>query len=591
MASEEQQRRPPGDSATVRSKQLSPPSGSNVAGGELAAAGPRSRLASSLVPVWHALRWTRTTALLLRPPVVLLLLATLIISRGITEGEFHFYVDETRHGFNGVFFRDFLADLPLRHPVQYTYEYYAKYPAIAIPHWPPFFYLIEGFFFLVLGISVWVSRLAILGFALVGIYSWYRIAERQGPWFRAFLSALIFACLPYVLKYEHVTMLEIPGVALCLASIYFWLRFLEQERSSDLWAVAGFAAAAFLTSQSAIFLLFFLALHFLLGRRFHLLKRWQVWAALATTVVLVVPWYMLSMNTLAAFSGRAVASGLHHFAKTGVWSFYLQKLPEQMGWFMLSLGVAGCVFSLIRAPRRYRFLLLWIVSCYLCFVLIPEKDARHTMIWIPPFLYFALVAVEILCVKKHWGQVCGAALGLFFLVQAFRFEPPRLKGMEPVVRYVLAQPETDIVYYQGELNGDFIFFVRKFDPEKRRMVARDKQVVVTQIVYDQRQVLHTPEEILNFFRTWGIRYAVVEDHYDTHGLKVVNAVLDSGAFEVVRRFRLSSNNPKLDNRQVSVYRYCGEIQRSREPVVVPMMTIRNNIHADLSRLAGRPWPD
>lgn len=534
---------------------------------------------------------SRAAALLLRPPVILLLVVALVVSRGITQGEFHFYTDETRHAFNGVFFRDLLTDLPLKHPLQYAYEYYAKYPAIAIPHWPPLFHFVEGVFFLVFGISVWVSRLTVLGFALLGVYFWYRIAERQGPRSRAFLSALIFGCMPYVLLYERVTMLEIPAVSLCLATIYYWVRWLETERPRDLWILATFAAAAFLTAQVAIFLPFFLGLHLLLERRFHLLRRWDVWAALAAVLAVVVPWYLLSLQTLAVFSGRVLASSLHHFGKGRIWLFYLRALPKQMGLVLLCLGGAGVGFALLRAARRYRFLLLWVAACYLCFTLIPEKDTRHTMVWLPPLIYFALIAVEVLFIRERWGQVAGAALAAVFLFNALRFEPPRVKGIEEIARYVLSLPDSEIVYYQGELDGDFIFFVRKFDPQKSHMVARAKQIVVTQIAWDQRQVLHTPGEILNFFRTWGIRYALIESEDPILGLEPVRPVLQSDEFELARTFRLWSNDPTLNNRFIQLYRYRGEIQRAREPVVIPMMTIRNNIRADLKRLAGRPWPN
>ncbi len=552
---------------------------------------PLSITAERAPSVVRSSRLARVSGLLLHPPVLLLLVVTLVLSRGINEGEFHFYNDETRHAFNGVFFRDLLVDLPLKHPVQYAYEYYAKYPAIAVPHWPPLFHLVEGVFFLVFGIKVWASRLAVLSFALLGVYFWYRIAERQGPRSWAFLSALIFACMPYVLLYERVIMLEIPSVALCLGTIHFWLRWVETERLRDLWLLAVFVAAAFLTSQTALFLPFFLGLHFLMERRFRLLKRWEVWVALAAALAFVLPWYLLSMRTVTTFSGRAIASGLRHFNQQRVWLFYFEKLPLQMGVVLLSLGAAGTGCALMTAARRYRFLLLWIFSCYLCFLLIPEKDPRHTMIWFPPLVYFALFAVDVLCFRTRWGHVGRAALALFLLFQAFRYEPPRVKGLEQVARYVLAQPGSDIVYYQGNLNGDFIFFVRKFDPEKSHMVARAKQVVVTQIVYDQRQILHTSEEVLNFFRTWGIRYAVLEGEDELPGLEPVRAAVHSGQFEFLRAFRVSSNDPVMDGRQVWVYRYRGELQRMTQPVVVPMMTIRNDIRADLGRLAGRPWPN
>src|SRR6202040_1536313 len=91
--------------------------------------------------------------LLFYPPVILLVIVTLVAGRGISRGEFFFYGDEMRHAMNGVFFRDFLMDLPLRHPVQYVYDYYAKYPALAFPHWPPLFHFVEGIFFLLFGLS------------------------------------------------------------------------------------------------------------------------------------------------------------------------------------------------------------------------------------------------------------------------------------------------------------------------------------------------------------------------------------------------------------------------------------------------------
>ena len=243
---------------------------------------------------------------LLGPAVILLVLVGLLVSRGITRGEFFFYGDEMSHAMNGVLFRDFLVDLPLRHPIQYVYDYYAKYPALAFPHWPPLFHFVEGIFFLLLGLSPFVSRLTILWFTLLGVYFWYRIAERLGPRYRAFLSAVILACLPFVLAYERVTMLEIPSLAASLGVIHFWLKFRETERRRDLWILAGSMAAAFLISQKAIFLPFFIALDLIIERRFCLLRRIDVWLAGVASALAVLPWYMLALHTLSFMVGRAI---------------------------------------------------------------------------------------------------------------------------------------------------------------------------------------------------------------------------------------------------------------------------------------------
>ncbi len=116
-------------------------------------------------------------------------------------------------------------------------------------------------------------------------------------------------------------------------------------------------------------------------------------------------------------------------------------------------------------------------------------------------------------------------------------------------------------------------------------------VVVTNVVYEQRQVLETTEEVLNFFRTWGIRYALVENSEFLKGLDPVQKLycfptdLNWYGFS---RFR--GNDPNWAE-SVSLYRYRGELERANKSVVIPMLTIRSDIRADLSRLAGRPWPN
>jgi len=518
-----------------------------------------------------------------RPPGILILLVGLLLSRGITRGEPFYNNDETRHVMNGVFLRDLLVDRPLAHPLTYAYEYYAKYPATSVPHWPPLFYAVEALFFLIFGISVWASRLAILGFALLGAYFWYRIAERFGPRTRALLSTFVFCLLPSIMVFESVTMLEMPQVALCLGTIFFWLRWVENEKAIDLWAVAALLVAALLTSQSSIFLAVFLSLDFLLNFRFRLLRNWQVWAALLTSVGIVVSWYLFSFRALTLSYQRAVGQGFQHVIHRWSLLFYLRKLPEQLGLTLLVFACIGIGWSVARAGSRYRFLLLWIVSAYLCFTLINEKESRHIFIWLPPLVYFSLLGIEALVPRRRWVWLAYAAVGLYFLITALRFQRPELTGVEQAARFVLAQPDCDIIYYQGTLNGAFIFDVRRLDPLKSHMVARDKQA--------RRPVLITPDQVLNFFENWHIRYAVIESRDVDPGLAVVHQVLESSRFELIATYPVRLNQGHQELEAIAVYRLRGEIGPSAQALTIPMMTIHHDIPVDLHRLAGRPWPN
>src|SRR5581483_7706491 len=160
--------------------------------------------------------------------IVVLLMVAILAVRGIGKGEFSFNVDETQHAVTGLYVADFLRDLPLTHPVQYTFEYYAQYPALAgIIHWPPFFYLFEGIAFLMFGPSVIVARSTILVFALFGLFFWFRLVkELQNEWTAA-LSTALLAVLPAILLFEKTVMLEIPSLSMCIAASYFWTKYLR----------------------------------------------------------------------------------------------------------------------------------------------------------------------------------------------------------------------------------------------------------------------------------------------------------------------------------------------------------------------------
>ncbi len=165
-----------------------------------------------------------------------------------------------------------------------------------------------------------------------------------------------------------------------------------------------------------------------------------------------------------------------------------------------------------------------------------------------------------------------------------------MSGAREVAQYVLSLPESDIIYCQTYLDGDFIFFARKFDPDRRHMIAREKQVVVSELGHDPREVLHTNQEFLNLFKTWGIRYAVVDNHDPWPAFGFVRGLLESDQFELLRTFPVYTNLPNFPVRDIQVFRYRGELHRTTQPVAIPMMTIKHDVRADLSRLVGRPWP-
>ncbi len=197
---------------------------------------------------------------------------------------------------------------------------------------------------------------------MLAVYFWYRIAERLGPRYRAFLSAVILASMPFIFLYERVTMLRnAPALAACLGAIHFWLKFIESERRRDLLTLAGFVVGAFLISQKAIFLVFFIGFDLLIERRFRLLKRVDVWSALLVSALAVLPWYWAVSRTTISLSSRLFGHGYGHaiLNKYG-YTFYLIKLYGQLGPVLASSRMCrrgSCASETNSKPIA--FLLVW----------------------------------------------------------------------------------------------------------------------------------------------------------------------------------------------------------------------------------------
>lgn len=508
----------------------------------------------------------------------------------INKGELHLLTDETRHAMNGVFILDLLRDIPLSWPLQYAYEYYGKYPAVSIGYWPPAFYFVEALFFGLFGISVWVSRLAILPFAVAGAFFWYKIARCYARPAPAFTSVIVYACLPAVLLYEKSTMLEIPTLALCLGAIYFWLLLLRTERPAYLYAAALFAVWAFLTKQTGMFLVPFFGLHLLLERKWFLLKWKHTYIALVGVVLLVFPWQLLVMDIHPLTLERATSG----FGKP--WSDPLEKalayypltLPDELGLPFFVLSILGIVVAIrMRENPALRFFLVWILASYFTFTLFHEKAPRYIMAWLLPFILSAVYFVwRVLSRLPRMRMVALAALAASFYVPALFYQRPYVEGCEEAARYLAQQPDADVIYYQGALNGDFIFFVRKFDPEKRRLVIREK------LVADPRgyRTLHTPEEVDERFRQLGIRYAVVENRDFLPQLAVTHQALRSSGFELIKEIPIRTNDYRVAGIKLSIYRTRAPSSPTSTELEIPMVTLRHDLRLPLSRLAGQPWP-
>ena len=497
-----------------------------------------------------------------------LALVTAVLLQGIHQGEFSENVDESVHAATGLYVASFIHDLPLRHPVQYTYRYYAQYPSLGVVMYPPAFYIAEGVVFSILGPSVVSARLTVILFALFGLYFWFNLVSELEDEYTAAISTVLLAFLPSVLKYEKSVMLDIPLLAFCLAASYFWVLYLRRGSSNLLYWFASFLCLAFLTKHHAIYLPVWCLITLVAEKKWDRILNRRAAAVAAVCFMVVAPVYILQimMNASLALDIQGTSAN-----STMQWGYYWEKLPHLTGWGVLVLSVFGILTCKWWAKRESAIVMLaWIVSCYVVFTLVRHKDpdGRYILYWVPAFAYFA-VAPFTRKTAVPWLRTLGIALIAVVLasytVQAWTYQRPYVSGYAQLAQQ-LTQREGGCVLVDTDLPGNFAFFMRAFDPARRFVILRKALYEVRTLrEWGVVEFAHNQSEVEQILKADSVRYVVVDKNMPLYfsSQTALREILDhSGQYKRVSTVSIESNMSNWQGRSLILY-------ESEAPVVPP----------------------
>jgi hypothetical protein len=521
-----------------------------------------------------------------------LLVVAVPLVRGITAGEFDPLSDESSHAATGLFFSDFFSHMPLSHPVSYTYLYYAQYPALGLIHWPPLFHIVEGIFFLAFGPSAATARFAVLFFALLGCFAWFQIVRRlQNEWAAAVSTALL-GVSPGMLGLERAVMLEIPSLSLCLAATYFWIDYLKSERSRPLFACALLTSLALLTKQQSAYLLLFCLLTLMAQRKWALLFHSDARRALAMSLLLLAPFYVLSLLLHWQTVSRHIIG--QSLPGMSAFSYYPAAIPQQLGWPLLLLSALGIVTVWWWDRRENAVLmLLWLLACYLTLSFLTAREPRYSVYWIPPLIYFAVS--PLFRGVARWSRVAGAIAGGFLLLtyvsSAWRNPRPSLSGYEAMAQSIVERDKSGgILLFDGEGPADFIFYLRASDPGRRYVVLR-KALYATRIIkeFGSAELIQTRDELEQLIDGYGIRYIVVSEMpaFDFNIQKTLREMLASPRFKLVKKVPVESSAPRWKGRNLLLYENDRAAPRTERTLTLRMLTLNRDIVVPLDDLGIR----
>jgi hypothetical protein len=174
------------------------------------------------------------------------------------------------------------------------------------------------------------------------------------------------------------------------------------------------------------------------------------------------------------------------------------------------------------------------------------------------------------------------------VASAWHFQRPYVDGYATAARRITTETDSAIILYDGELPGNFIFFIRAYGPDRRFLVLR-KALYTYRI--KQRggsvELLHTRDEIESLMRRDGVRFVVVSD--------AMQLAFDSQRElrELLKdpQFRLLAVCPVLDSesRETSnllIYENLAWAPPTDKYLRIKMLTLNHDILVPLDMFAG-----
>jgi hypothetical protein len=386
-------------------------------------------------------------------------------------------------------------------------------------------------------------------------------------------------------------------LALAVAAIRSWILYLESGRRRSIYGFALWISAALLCKQTNVYVLLFCVLSVVATRRWERLKNRDFFLAAGISVLLVAPFYTLMLIV----QGHAVASDLEAHQMSG-WrrlTYYWTALPQTFTMPMLGLSVLGFLTSSRWDLKRHTLLMVsWVVAGYVTFTIFGQSESRFSIYWFPPLVYFA-AGLLIKGFRTRGIRLAMRTLATvmvaFMAVGAWGYERPYVAGYETAAARLVDTYRSGVVLFDGRIPGNFVFYMRALDPRRQFLILR-KSLYVSDVRSDKNseELLHSPEDLRNLFKSNGIRFVVVADNIplDFPSQVMLRDYLRHDQFRLLGSFPIQSNQSSWQGKSLLLYENKDWALPLDKFLRVRMLTLNHDIVVPLDGFdfAEKPTP-
>lgn len=500
--------------------------------------------------------------------------------------------DAARHAINGLFWWDIISTLPF-HPYNYALSYYARYPTISPLVYPPVFYIVEGIAFRLFAPSPYIAKCLVLACALfAGLYlaAWLRryVALNAG-W-----GGALLALQPGVVIWSNAVMINVPSMALAVVGLYYARRWMDEPSARRLWLVCAVGLLTALTYFPAGLVAIVLCAWSVGEGRWRLVWRrhYRVMllgcAALVFLASALVHWVPLPF-AYVLLPARELLSA-------DKWRFYALALPEILNPSILFLAVCALPAALIepRWRREVRLLMIWVAIVYCGLTYLWPREARYALLLAPALVLLATIGLLAAVDLAGWVLDLRVAhyvpLVLIGMIAtdawlACSVRVPTVDGFKEVAAFAVRESPTERIFYEGNSEGIFTFYVRAFDPSFRHGVVRGSKLLYASAVFPRwrltERVFSESDVVRALENDCGCGWMVIERRRGDGEIAAVDYLrraVQGPEFRLVRSFPVRDPGAS----QIDVYQFLGRV-RIPEEIELPIPLLGEG-----TRISARP---
>lgn len=374
------------------------------------------------------------------------------LAGGAFSNEFGGYSDEAGHYVTGLMVHDYIAGMQYGSPMEFAENYYLHYPKIALGHWPPFFYIVQGFWTLLFSESR-ISMMLLMALLAALLSSTVYLAIKRDFGSRIGVCAGIFLiALPLVQTWSGMLMAEVLVALLSLWSVLCLGRFLDTEKWQ--WSV-GFgicATLAIMTKGNGLALVLVMPLALFFSRRFFLIKRLSFWYPLFIVLVFCGPWCWATMDMVR--NGMKEGAPSLGFMVAAI-PYFSSSLVHIIGFGLLPLMMVGFIVRVVRpylnkeTDGKWASLGALLLGVWLFHCIVPAGlEARHLITAVPALVIFSVIGFKSISKKQPFSYftnrkkelILVTVVVVVFIVETFYIPNKAFYGYGTVAQKLLYIP-------------------------------------------------------------------------------------------------------------------------------------------------------